>query len=176
MTLQISLISTYAGSSPFCTTWSIFQQPGLEIPGIPKPRKIFSKTMPKVAYWPNKLRWIMVFGKRLDGALHYLYSHRNLQKRLMRFPAVPAFTLTGLCIKILSGQKWEGRPWLFNLYHKAWSPWKNALNAKTSPLTRQLEEERWGKHMALITAAAILVDEPVADSHAENSSTIRGHK
>lgn len=30
--------------------------------------------------------------------------------------------------------------------------------------------------MALITAAAPLVDEPVADSHAENSSTIRGHK
>ncbi len=30
--------------------------------------------------------------------------------------------------------------------------------------------------MALITAVDPLVDEPVADSHTENSSTIRGHK
>ncbi len=82
-----------------------------------------------------------------------------------------AYTLRSYLVR--SGEKDLA---LFNLYHKAWSPRKNALDAKTSPLTRQLEEERWGKHMALITAAAPLEDEPVADPHAENSSTIRGYK
>lgn len=87
--------------------YSSFWESGLKIPGIPEqnhPPHILSKTMPKVACWPNELRWIMVFEN--VWMVPFIISVATE----MQFPAVPVFTLTGLCIKILTGQKWEERP------------------------------------------------------------------
>lgn len=119
-------------SSSFCTMWSSFWECGLKIPGIPKQKKknhIFFKTMPKVACWPNELRWIMVFENngRWCPSLSATEISENASCGSQRCLYLPSLAYELRSCLVRSGEK---DLVLFN--HKAWYPWKNALNAKTS--------------------------------------------